>query len=209
MKGLLLKDWYMMKKYMRSYLVLLIVFVAVSFTDATNMFFVYYPCMLTGMVTVNLLAYDERSKWDVYAGTLPCTRRQVVSAKYLLGILLQLLLLAVTAAVQGFHMIGAEQPERTGFVVLLEMLVILSCITSSITMPFMFKFGVEKGRMAYYVMIGVVSGGSVLAASVSRRAMQVEVSNSIALPLLTLAAIGVYALSWWLSIRFYEKRELK
>lgn len=209
MKGLLLKDWYMMKKYMRSYLALLIIFVVVSFADSNNMFFVYYPCLLSGMVPTSLLAYDERSKWDLYAGTLPCTRAQIVSAKYLLGALLLLVVVLITAVVRGIHMIATARFEWKGYLMLLQMLLILGCITSSITLPCMFRFGVEKGRIAYYVMIGAVCTGSVIASSLFRGAMQMGTNYGLPLALLCLAAVGIYALSWYLSIRFYEKRELK
>ena len=36
MKGLLLKDWYMLKKYCRSYLFVLVIFLAVSIFDTDN-----------------------------------------------------------------------------------------------------------------------------------------------------------------------------
>ena len=209
MKGLLLKDWYMMKKYMRSYFLLLVVFVAVSFADDSNMFFVDYPCLISGMMPTSRLAYDERSKWDVYAGTLPCTWEQIVSDKYLVRALLLMAVMVLTAVVQAVQMLSVSRFEWSGYLMLLQMLLILGCISSSVTMPFMFKYGVEKGRIAYYVMIAMVCGGSVAASSVLRSAMEMGAGYGLPLALLTLAAIGVYALSWRLSIRFYEKRELK
>ena len=60
MKGLLLKDWYMMKKYCRYYLFVSIGFIILSMISSGNMFFVFYPCLLCGMISVNLLGYDER-----------------------------------------------------------------------------------------------------------------------------------------------------
>lgn len=36
MKGLLLKDWYMMKKYCRAYLLIAVVFIAVSLFSNDN-----------------------------------------------------------------------------------------------------------------------------------------------------------------------------
>ena len=91
MKGLLLKDWYMMKKYCRSYVLIAVVFIALSLVSSGNMFFVFYPCLLCGIIPVNLLGYDERSRWMQYSGTLPYTKRQIVSAKYLIGLLAQFL----------------------------------------------------------------------------------------------------------------------
>lgn len=209
MKGLLLKDLYMMRKYMRSYLILLIVFAAISVVDSDNMFFAFYPSLLSGMVPASLLAYDERSKWDVYVGTMPCTRAQIVSAKYVLGALLQVLVILLSVIVQGIHMTAAGTFDWSGFMAMVQMLLILGCLASSITLPFMFKFGVEKGRMAYYVMVGLVCGGSAIGASMFRDKMQMEAVSNLPLVLLSLTAVGVYALSWVLSIRFYEKRELK
>lgn len=209
MKGLLLKDLYMMKRYMRSYLLMMVLFMAIAAMDPGNMFFVYYPCILSGMVPTSLLGYDERSKWDMFAGTLPCTRAQIVSVKYLLGVILQLLVLALTAIAQGVTMLRSGSWDWAGYLILLEMLVMLGCVSSSVTLPFMFKFGVEKGRMAYYVMIGLVCAGSGVAGSLFNSGIQYIPGSNVVMPLLTLAAMGIYALSWWLSIRFYEKRELK
>ena len=91
MKGLLLKDLYMMKSYCRSYLLIAVVFTAVSLIGKDNMFFMFYPCLLCGMIPVNLLAYDERSRFIRYGDTLPYKRAQIVSAKYLIGLLSQAL----------------------------------------------------------------------------------------------------------------------
>lgn len=207
MKGLLLKDFYMAKKYCKIYIILTLVFCAASFLSSTNSFFVFYPCILSGMLPVTLLGYDERSKWDVYAGTLPYTKAQLVSCKYLLGLIVQLsifLLISIAQVVNlSYH--GLFTWQR--FSVLLSMLLILSFVSSSIALPPMFRWGVEKGRIAYYVMIGVICGGSVAAASFFRFSLEVEVSWNIPLLVLCAVAIVLYALSWYLSIVFYQKRE--
>ena len=63
MRGLLLKDIYMAAKYCRAYLLLAVVFIPVSFASSENLFMIFYPCLLCGMIPVNLLGYDERSRW--------------------------------------------------------------------------------------------------------------------------------------------------
>ena len=104
MKGLLLKDWYMTKKYCRYYLFLIIGFIILSMMSSGNMFFVFYPCVLCGMIPVNLLGYDERSRFTEYAGTLPYTKTQIVSAKYLIGLFTQGAVLIVICITQGVKM---------------------------------------------------------------------------------------------------------
>ena len=64
MKGLLLKESYMINKYCRMYLVLVCVF-AVIFVMSGNEFMMFYPVVLTGIIPMSLISYDERSKWYV------------------------------------------------------------------------------------------------------------------------------------------------
>lgn len=208
MKGLLLKDWYMMKKYCRAYLVIAVVFIAVSLVNTDNMFFLFYPCMFCGMIPDNLLAYDERSRWMQYSGTLPYTRAQIVSAKYLLGLLTQVVILVLTGIAQGVKMTVSGTFVFSDFLVLMLLLLTVSTLTSSISLPFFFKLGVEKGRTAYYAMIGFVCGASVLASSLLNAQTEMEIQPNLLLVVLPLIGICVYALSWYLSIVFYKKREL-
>lgn len=208
MKGLLLKDWYMMKKYCRSYILIAAVFIAVSFFSNDNMFFIFYPCLLCGMIPVNLLGYDERSRWMQYSGTLPYTRAQIVSGKYLIGLLAQLAMLVVTGVSQSAKMIIAGNFVFGDFAVLMLLMLIVSTLTSSICLPFVFKLGVEKGRTAYYVMIGFVCGASVLASSILRGQLVAEIQPNLILALIAIIGIGVYILSWYLSVVFFRKREI-
>ena len=208
MKGLLLKDVYMMAKYCRSYLLIAVVFIAVSFFGSENMFFIFYPCLLCGMISVNLLGYDERSRWLQYSETMPYTRAQIVSGKYIIGLGAQLAMLVITAIAQAIRMKMNDGFLANDYFVMIMLLLIMSMLSSSICLPFIFKLGVEKGRMAYYVMIGIVCGGSVVASTVLRDAMQSEVKPNGVLALVCLIGIAIYALSWYLSIVFYKKREL-
>lgn len=86
MKGLLLKDFYMAWRYCRILLVLVVVFIALSWADQGSLFFLLYPIILVSMIPVTLLGYDERDRWTGYSDTLPYTRGQLVSAKYLVGL---------------------------------------------------------------------------------------------------------------------------
>ena len=209
MKGLLLKDWYMMKKYCRAYLLIAVVFIAVSLFSNDNMFFVFYPCLLCGMIPVNLLAFDERSRWMQYSGTLPYTKTQIVSGKYLIGLLAQLAVLVATGVGQAVKMSVAGGFVFGDFAVLMLLMLIVSTLTSSICLPFVFKLGVEKGRTAYYIMIGFVCGASVLASSILRRQLISEIKPNLILALVAVVGICVYILSWYLSIVFFKKREIQ
>ena len=209
MKGLLLKDWYMMKMYCKSYHFIAVVFVALSLVSNGNMFFVFYPCLLCGMIPVNLLGYDERSRWMQYSGTMPYTKVQIVSGKYLIGLLAQLTILLVMGVAQAVKMMIADDFVLGEFAVLMLLMLIVSTLTSSIPLPFVFKLGVEKGRTAYYVMIGFVCGASVLASSLFEGYFGTDIKPNLVLAILAVVGIGIYIFSWYMSIVFYKKREIQ
>ena len=204
MKGLLLKDWYMMKKYCRMYLVIAALFIAASLASDNNLFFVFYPCLLCGMIPVNLLGYDERSRWMQYSGTLPYTKAQIVSAKYLIGLFAQIAMLAVTGLVQAIKMSINGSFVSNDFAVLMLLILTTATFTSSISLPFILKLGVEKGRIAYYVMVGF----AIVASTFFQIQPSTEIQQKTLLIVLALAGIGVYVLSWYLSIVFYKKRDI-
>lgn len=208
MKGLILKDLYMTRKYFRNYLFILILFLGLSFADGDNLFMVFYPGMICAMIPINLLAYDERSHWEIYSLTLPVTRDMVVSAKYLLGLLLLGAVYLLTAVAQALRMVLDGSFLWEGYLVLMSLVWMAFLIASSIALPFMFKLGVEKGRMAYYVMIGIICGCSAASAYMMDDLMAVEISFGTILSLGCILAALIYAVSWCLSIRFYRKREL-
>lgn len=208
MKGLLLKDFYMAIKYCRAYLLIAAVFTVVSFFDRSNLFFVFYPCMLCGIIPVNLLAYDERSRWISYSETMPYTKAQIVSGKYLIGLLAQGAMLLITGISQAVQM-GLEGGfALKEYLVMMLIILILSLLSSSISLPFIFKLGVEKGRMAYYIMIGVICGGSLVLSNVLTKVGENPIEMNGILLILLAIGIGIYALSWYLSVIFFQKREI-
>lgn len=209
MKGLLLKDWYMMKKYCRYYLFCAVGFTVLSVMSSGNMFFIFYPCLLCGMIPVNLIGYDERSRWMQYSGTMPYTKAQIVSGKYLIGLFSQLVILLLMGAAHAVKMTIAGDFVPGEFAVLMLLMLIVSTLSSSISLPFIFKLGVEKGRTAYYVMVGFVCAASFIVSNLFKGQLGTEIKPNLVLAILAVVGIGIYIFSWYMSIAFYKKREIQ
>ena len=208
MKGLILKDLYMIKSYCKSYLLIAAVFLAVSLASSENMFFVFYPCLLCGMIPVTLLGYDERSRWIQYSGTMPYTKTQIVSAKYLIGLFSQLIVLILTGVAQSVKMIVNDNFVMSDFTALMLLMLFLSTFSSSISLPFIFKYGVEKGRVAYYCMICFVCAASFWATAALNWERAEGIKPYLILILLAVFGTVVYVFSWYMSVVLYKKREV-
>ena len=80
MKALLLKDWYVLRKQVWSYLLIVLVWGLIP-SLTLNLLAVVYGAM----IPYTAMAYDERSKWDQMAAMMPYSIRDIVLSKYLLG----------------------------------------------------------------------------------------------------------------------------
>ena len=207
MKGLLIKDFYMIGKYCRSMVMILVIFLAVSVLNPASMFFSLYPSLLCGMIPVTLLSYDERSRWAQYCGALPYDRKTIVGGKYLVGVvmvaaatLLSITVIAVRFAAAKTPMAGMEVLS------LAELMCAGGLFAPAVCLPFMFRFGVEKGRVAYYGVIVVFFGACAALTSVGSGEAVAAVSWGSHVILLVAAVL--FALSWALSVTLYRKREL-
>ena len=155
MKGLLLKDYYMLLKYCRPYALIVLIFGVCSLADGGNLFMLAYPAVLCGINSVSLLAYDEKSRWQQYCETMPYTRKQVVDSKYLLSFLLIAGLSVVLAAAHS--LVGAVRGIFNPVWVLNIFCLIWSVghAFSAICLPMIFKYGSEKGRVMYIAVVVV------------------------------------------------------
>ncbi len=210
MKGLLLKEWYLMKKYCWTYLLITVIFLAISCVNK-NLFFLFYPCLLCGMIPINLLSLDERSGWARYSGTLPYTKAQIVSAKYLVS-LFSMIGVPMAACIVRLIQMSLAGAFRWGelFTVLFAM-ILVSEVFASFCLPLIFRFGTEKGRIIYSVMVGLLCAVLSVVARLLllwENFQKIEIELNILLVGLALVGTGLYVLSWFLSIWFYKKREV-
>lgn len=209
MKGLFLKDLYLILNYFRFYFLIALFFTVGSLFMGDNLFFLYYPCMLFAMIPSSLLLNDEGSGWAGFSQTLPCTKSQMVSEKYLIGMLLQLVYIFLSMAVQAVRLCHAGSFSWEFYLTLIASLMVMAFVTSAVPLPLMFRYGAEKGRIGQFILIAVICGGSA-AASVwfDETAPVIQIPQGLPF-LLLLGSLGLYALSWYLSIRFYAKREVR
>ena len=201
MKGLFLKDLYMIKAYFRTLIAIAVVFIISSFWGGGNMFLIIYPMIVAAMLPMSILSYDEKSRWDVYCGTLPCSKSAVVSVKYLSCLVYVAVMFALSLLVQSLRITRAGG-DMSELAVIMAMLLSIGLVGPSLMLPVVFRLGTEKGRMAYYVVIGALCALSFLLPE----KLPAALANSVAL--LPLAAAALFAASWLLSIFFYRKREL-
>ncbi len=204
MKGLLLKDWYLTIKYARFLLLFAAIYGVVGVFQTQFAAFSILPVMLIALLPQTLFAYDEREKWTEYAQALPVSRAQYVTEKYLFGACCYAAYLALLAIL--YLAAGTED-----YGTLFAMQFSIGLLAPSVLLPFLFRFGAEKGRMGYLIVMAAFFGaGMVLmqGAALEQGGVTVLVRGVFPVWVLCPVMVVLYVLSCLLSIRLYQKREL-
>jgi len=207
MKALIYKDLLSLWKYLRTYLVLCALFQLMSLVNDSS-FLRFYPTILVATIPNTLLAYEERDKWDRLSLTLPVSRKTLVTAKYLVGLILLGGITLLSAATGLIHVMNDPEADLTGLFLELSGSAALGLFVQSIVLPATFRLGAEKGRLVYGFCLGIAAVlfllGVFTVSAVSAQAPLFSLLVSILIPALLLMML---AASWLLSVRFYEKRE--
>ena len=201
MKGLLLKDFYVLKKELRAFLFIVVFFTAFSFLGDNNSFFMFYGLIMLPIVNISLISYDERSHWDSFLETTPVSRSTAVTEKYLLNLLLLLLWSPVVLAVYLVQAANLGSPVQAVCIC-----IYMALFFPAIIYPFIFALGSEKGRFAYFIFIFAAMAAITAGVSLMDRGAFV-IPDELSIILLR-PPVVIYLISWRLSIALYKKRSL-
>lgn len=209
MVGLVYKDLMVMRRTLLLYGAMGLVYVVIAIAgDQYGMVFALMM-IVSAMVPVSAISYDERSKWDRIVNTMPLSRKEVVLAKYLLAILLT----AVSSVlIFAFYMLVPEMPlaEKAITTAIMAM---MAMVYQAALMPVMFKFGSEKGRT---IMLAILFVPAVLIFAIGEMniidfgAVGAFLDRNEAIVPYILAGIVlvIYSLSMALSVKIYQKKDL-
>ncbi|MDE6787936.1 MAG: ABC-2 transporter permease [Ruminococcus sp.] len=210
MKGLLLKELFMLRKSWLTITILTVTFAVVGiFSGETGMLLIV-PLFMS-VWSVSFMNMDEVSKWQQYSLALPYGRRKIVLSKYLMILILNALsIVFIIIAYLISIALGKNGFSADLLLTLILLSLIMGIVYPSLLLPLVYKLNTEKGRMVLMIINGIVGGVSVALLQTSS-ILSDNIFKGIAgfLPLIILAVVAVlYLLSWQLSVRIYEKRDL-
>lgn len=151
MIGLLRKDFFNLKKNFKIFLLMLVFYIIMGIVNGDYTIFSTIITIVAIMLPITAMSFDERSKWDRYALTMPISRSNIVFSKYLLGLIF---LVSAFILSMVLNLLDSNISFKENITTNLSA-VTMGMIYMSIVFPIMFKFGVEKGRifimMAFFI----------------------------------------------------------
>ncbi|WP_019679189.1 ABC-2 transporter permease [Ruminococcus flavefaciens] len=209
-KGLIAKEILVLVKNNKIQFLCLLMFMVLGVFMGSPAYIMFIP-FLFPMILKQGLTVDENSKWDKYSACFPVDRKTIVSSKYI--VMLFGSLLASVMALVSFILINLVNKDKAlsvnDILVYLAASTSVSLIIPSLMYPFDFKYGTAKGRLIYFIITGIAVAGL---SSAFVGADVISVISRFTQPLIIAsvftAAMVVFIVSWFISARIYEAREI-
>lgn len=209
MKGLILRELYVLKKIAKPYIAMLILFPVLTVITNGKVYFSVFSALFAGLIPYIVLYYDERGKWDIYSQILPITRAKSVAANYIVGILIVFCVTVLTS-------IGLLFAKDTlTYTIGLILTFIVGLLMPSVTLPIYYRLGTIKGKYVGMIIAGALGGFSAmlfnsftLEDSYMNDVLKSIRINPFIASAIIIVSVGIYVLSCLLSIRLYKNREL-
>lgn len=213
MKAMLLKDFYTLKE--AKILIALMLFVAVIMAfwggEGSADFVISYITVITAVLVLNTIAYDEADNGYAYIFTLPASRRTYVRAKYLFGFVTGLIGwgIAIVLAL----IVGAvnRQTAVDSLYIMFAGALVVFLLLQAIMIPVQIKFGGQKGKIAILLLIAAVVAGVQLItnhADLSKfMNLLDDMGNMQFGALVTIVVLAALAISYKVSVSILERKE--
>lgn len=207
MKGLILKDFFCLKKYMKQLVMILICLGVWGIMMKSSTYILFMISMFASMTVLTTMAYDEKSQVNKYLLAGPTSRWEIVIGKFASW------LVTVTAAVAielllGFLMTNYYSTPGNDLLISILETNSVYIILFSILIPICYKIGVERARIMMFVIFLIPTAIIIFFANYSKADTMITdalIRNmGILLPIL---AIFILAASIFISIQIVEKKE--
>lgn len=203
MKGLLIKDFLLMKNYKQVMLFMLVIGIFLGMNDIS--FAAGYILIFVSILSMSTITYDEANHGLKTLFSLPISKSDYVKEKYLFSLIITGIGFVFVTILGCFR--------KSGF---METLVILSTalLLLALSLPFQLKEGNEKGRIVLFVVVfGCTFLFAFLNQFIPKFFESIEAVLNTMNPTmfslgLLLTSLILYFISMMISIRVYKNRVL-
>lgn len=217
MKGLLIKDWKLMKNNALFLMMIIVISIACSAGLKNPFFAMGYATALISIFSVNTIAYDEYDNGMAYLFTLPIGKKMYVKEKYAFTILLSVAGIAISTIIAvAVSICTKEQYGVNDWIGILSLSMFFVIVIQGVILPVRMKFDAEKHKMVILIAFGLIAlvVGAVFALAEGIGIDVEAVLDGILITkawvtMVSVLVIGIIVMivSYRLSVSFMEKRE--
>ena len=216
MTGLILKEFLILRKTLRTYLLFVVVYVGLAGTGMWSPQFVSgFVMVIIAVLPMNVFAFDKQAKWDTYGLALPVGRTKTVAARYLC-VLLLCLATVVLEFVFGGVLFAAGKLEDLGEYLFTGVVFgFFAVLLNAVMLPFLYKFGPDRARIVLIGVMGIIAAVAALLLvspldGIAWLPLDAPTPAQIAaIPVIAvLAGLALLGVSFLLSRHFYGQKDI-
>lgn len=209
------KDLYNIGHNAKSMLLILLVFAIGLIMVSGVESYIISSGVLCSMMIVTTFTFDDHCKWSKYALVMPICKKDIVKAKFIVLIIFCIAGICVGTifGVAGGVAMHKMALSMEGIVTMLFMGfvgLIVSVIFGSMSIPLVFKYGAEKGRMLLLISFAVPLGICFMVYEILMM-LGVKITDQLIFTILCasplIAAIWIYTM-YRISCRIFYKQEI-
>lgn len=216
MKGLLIKDFRLMKVQKSFFLLITVIGVWGTLLSENVTSAIGFLTFVMSLFSVSSISYDEFDNGNAFLFSLPITRTIYVVEKYCFGLILGLgawtvfTLLALVS--NGFRRILPTGELMISAAMILPMFLVILAVM----LPIQLRFGGEKGRIALIAALGILILLGLAVVKIAK-GMGIDLAGLLdALPIVSVgvllagacvAAVLLLLLSLWISLGIIRRKE--
>lgn len=213
MKGLLIKDLYAISNFKRQYGLILLFMAAWCLFTRSFSFLAMYSILLGGMMVFSIMSMDEAVHFDRYALTMPISVKTLIKEKYVLTCICIGVGTLFAALIEGGAMLVSWH-EGVEEWIMMATISTFFLLAYTVSLPIIFKYGVEKARYSYILIMlgiaGVILGGVYLTRNtpvMMLESVPTVLSCVILVGILLIVDVVVVSVSYRVSIRVVRGKE--
>ncbi len=209
MKFLILKDYYNVKHNLKQLMILVLIFAVTILPAGPEMFMITISVICSTLITTTF-SFDERSKWSKYALIMPVSRKNYVKSKYCMSLIFggSGLVLGIVCGIIGG--IVTKKPVTFSLMLVCILVSLIAILfINAFMIPQIIKFGTEKARITFLIIV-IIPSGIVFVGAKILQFLQVEVTEKLLVYGLIgalLISIGLFIGSYFLSVKWFSKKE--
>ena len=215
MKSLVLKDLFNIGHNAKSMLFILVAFAAAFIPFSGVEGYIFECAILCSMMIVTTFSFDDNSKWTRYAMIMPVSKKELVDGKFIVlaifcavGSLFGLVVGSIGGLITNKITLDLVGIGELLFLDLISWVIAL--IFGSMSIPLVFKFGAERGRVLLVVSF-LIPAGICFGIYQLLTTLGIELTDQLVFILLCCSPL--LALAWCyvmyqISYRIFAKQEL-
>lgn len=199
MKGLLIKDWKLLLRNQKSFLVIMSVMMVLYMAIGNPVFVISYTPMLCVFVALSTITYDMFDNGAAFLFSLPFSRKDYVREKYIFSGLITLTAWGISVLVAvGYSVVKGEDWKE--LLMTAGVLLVMAILLMGVSVPLQLKFGMVIGFFKVMEILNL------------KPQQILSIFYNMNTLLLALAGIVIFlvlmCISYHTSVRIMQKKEL-